>query len=104
MSGSGRETLQDVREWPGGPHGWSGGPSGCVRMVEMALTGGREALSDVRDWSRGLSGGREAHPDVRERSGGPPGCPILVGRLFRMSGSDRETLSNDWEWSGAPPG
>ena len=34
---------------------------------------GRETLSDVQDWW-----------------GGPPGCPGVIGRPFRMSISDRE--------------
>ena len=41
--------------------------------------------------------GREALPDVREWSGGPPGCPGVVGRPTRMSGSGREAISNGWE-------
>ena len=36
--------------------------------------------------------GREAMKDVREWSGGPPVCPIIVGRSDRMSGSVREAL------------
>ena len=35
---------------------------------------------------------REALPVVREWSRGPTGCPGMVWRLFRMSGSDREAL------------
>ena len=33
--------------------------------------------------------GRDALPDVREWSGGPPGCPGVVGRPCQMSGSGR---------------
>ena len=33
MSGSGREALPDDREWLGGPHVWSGGPSRCPGVV-----------------------------------------------------------------------
>ena len=29
----------------------------------------------------------EALPDVRELSGDPPGCPGVVGRPYRLSGS-----------------
>ena len=48
--------------------------------------------------------GREALPDVREWSGGPLGCPVvvggpsrmsgMVGRPFRMSGCCREYLQD----------
>ena len=34
--------------------------------------------------------GREALPNVREWLGGPPGCPGVFGRPFRMSGNGRE--------------
>ena len=36
--------------------------------------------------------GREALEDVLEWLGGPPGCPGVVGRPSRMSGSGREAL------------
>ena len=36
--------------------------------------------------------GREALTDDREWSGGPLGCPVLVGRASRMSGSFCEAL------------
>ena len=36
--------------------------------------------------------GREALQDVWEWSGGPPVCPVVVGRSSRMSGSGREAL------------
>ena len=56
--------------------------------------------------------GREALPDVLEWTGvppgcssGPPGCPGVVGsptRMFerpsRMTGCDREALTNVREW------
>ena len=38
--------------------------------------------------------GREAIPDVWEWSGDLSGCPGVVKRLFRMSGSGREAHSN----------
>ena len=61
--------------------------------------------------------GREVLPDIREWSGGPPGCPGLlgssyrfrydstefpgvVGRPSRMSESGREALPDVREWSG----
>ena len=55
--------------------------------------------------------GWEAHQVVRVRSGGPPGCPGVVGRPSRISGSGREALPNSLkahpdvqEWSGCPSG
>ena len=47
MSGSGRESLGDLRKW-------SGGPPGCLGVVgsHSQMYGcGREALRDLRDWS-----------------------------------------------------
>ena len=41
----------------------------------------------------------EALPDVREWSGGPPKCPVVVGRPSQMSGCGREALLIDREWS-----
>ena len=37
---------------------------------------------------------REALPHVREWSDSTPGCPGVVGRLSRMTGSGWETFSN----------
>ena len=58
--------------------------------------------------------GREALKDVREWSGGPRGCPGVIGRPSRLSGSDWDALPNVREssgvvcdvreWSGGPPG
>ena len=62
MSGSGRETLPDVREWSRGAHG-------CPRVVERP----------PNVWE--LSG---TLPDVRYWFGGPHGCPGVVGRPSRM--------------------
>ena len=45
--------------------------------------------------------GLEAHPDVHEWSGGPPGCPGVVERPSRMSGSGREA---HLDGLGDPPG
>ena len=42
---------------------------------------------------------REALPDVREWSGGPPGCPALIGLPYRMSGNCQEALPDVREWS-----
>ena len=55
--------------------------------------------------------GQEALPNVREWSGGPPGCPGVVGMSSQMSGSGQESLSDVREalpdvrvWSRGPPG
>ena len=48
---------------------------------------GRKTLPYVREWSGGLL-------DVWEWSGGPPGCPGVVGRLAWMSGSGLEALQD----------
>ena len=47
---------------------------------------------------------REALPNVRELLRGPHGCPGVVGRPFRMSGSVLEVFPNVRERSGDPPG
>ena len=52
MFGSGRKAIPNVREW-------SGGPSGCPRVLESL--------------SRMSGSGLEASPDVREWLGGPSG-------------------------------
>ena len=36
--------------------------------------------------------GRNALPNVREWSGGPPGCPVVVGMPSRISGTGQEAL------------
>ena len=79
MSGSGREILPDVPEW------W-------------------EALLDVRQLSGVPPDVREALPVLWESSGDHPGCPGVVGRPSRMSGSGWEALPDVREWSGGPPG
>ena len=64
---------------------------------------GREAIPDVRM----LSGGHPESPgdptDIPEWSGGYLGCPRVVGRPSRMSGSGREILTNIRKWSRVPP-
>ena len=76
---------------------------------------GPEALPGVVEISaRKSRSGREAIPDVRKLSGGPYGCPAVVGRHSQMSGSGGrhswvtvsglETLLDVHEWSGDPPG
>ena len=54
MTGSGREALPDIREWPEVPPGWSSGSSGCPEVVgsPSRMTGsGQEALQNVREYS-----------------------------------------------------
>ena len=46
--------------------------------------------------------GLEAITDDREWSGGPSGCPGVVGSLSRVSGCGRETLPDVREWSEGP--
>ena len=58
---------------------------------------GREALKNIWEWSGTL-------PDVRDWSGFPPGCPGVVGKPYRRSGSGREALPDVREWSGGPTG
>ena len=70
MPGSGRETLQDVREL-------SGGPPECPGVV------GRPSQMSGSGW--------EIAPDIRVRSGRPPECPGVVGRPYTMSTIGRET-------------
>ena len=100
MSGSGRETLLDVREWweslPD-VREWSGRPPGCPGVVRKPywLSGrpsrmsrrpsrmsgsGRETLPNAWEWW-------EALPDVLEWSGGHPGCLEVLGRPSQLSGS-----------------
>ena len=64
----------------------------------------REAIPDVRELSASLPDVPVAFPDVQEWLGGPPGCPGVVGRPSRMSGSGREALPNVRKWSRGPPG
>ena len=88
MSGSGRESLPEVREWSVGPPGCTGvigSPSQMSQSVRHPLTGGWEAFPDVREWS-----------------GDHPGYPDVVGRPFRMSGSGLVALLDVREWSGGP--
>ena len=100
MSGCGRESHPDVREWSVDPpdvwewsvdisdvREWWGGPTGCPGRVGRSLLdvlewsedhsqmfgSGREAVRDVRDALPDVRCGREALPGVREWSGGPPG-------------------------------
>ena len=87
MSGSGRETLPNVRNALPDIRQWSRDPTGFAGVVgrpyQMSRTPSRMSRS-----------GRETLPDVREWSGGPPICPEVLGRPLQMSGSVRETLPN----------
>ena len=124
MSGSGRETLPNVREW------WEALPD--VRKASRMSGSGREALPNVRECSEGYPGcpggplrcpgvvgspsrkfgrpsrmsenGLETLPVVQEWSGGPPECSGVVCRPSWMSGSCREALSDVRELSGCPLG
>ena len=87
-SGNGRDTLLDV------PIGWEALPDVGKLLV---------ILPDVRRPSRLSGSGRVALPVVREWSGGPPGCPGVVGWPSRISESGRETLPNAREWWEAFP-
>ena len=93
MSGSGWETLRDVREWAGGRpkcpsmvvmHSRMSGS--CQKALSKSLRPsrmsgyGRDTFPDVAEWW-------EALPDVRQFSGGPPGCPEVAGRPSRLFGS-----------------
>ena len=54
MSGSGRETLPNVREWLRNPPGCPGVPLGCLEVVErLSRMSGHcwEALTNVREFS-----------------------------------------------------
>ena len=109
MSGSGREsrpggreTVPNVREWLGGPQGYSR----VVGRPSRMSGSGREALPDVREWL----GGSPGCPGVVRRPSwvvwDPRGCPGVVGRLsqmsgvvgrpYRMSESGREALLDVW--------
>ena len=73
------------------------GPSRITGRPYRMSWSGQLALPDVRS-------GRETLPEVLEWSVIPPGCPEVVGRPSRMSGSDREALPDVREWSGGPTG
>ena len=81
MSGSGRETLPDIRELSREPPGWPG------------VVGSHYKYPGVVERTSQMSGsGREPLPNVRELSGGPPECPGDVGRPSRISGSGLKTF------------
>ena len=70
--------------------------SGSARETPRTSGNGREA-------SRMSEIGGDALPDVSEWSGGPPGCPEVVGRYSRKSGSGREDLQGVREWCRGHP-
>ena len=68
---------------------------------------GREALLDVREWSKGYPKylGVVRRPSrMSEWLGDPTECPVVVRRISRMSGNDREAILDVQEWSSGPPG
>ena len=68
--------------------------SGVVGMSSRMSGSGREFRPNVPEWSRG----------PHSCSGGPPGCPGVVGRPSWKSGSSREAIADFREWSGGHPG
>ena len=91
MSGSDRETLLEVQEWSGGPHGCPG----MVGRPSRMSGSGRETVRYV--W--------EAFPEVREWSRGPPKCLGVDERPSQMSVSCPEvweTLPDVQEPPGSP--
>ena len=74
--------------------------SGMVERPSRMSTSGREAFPDVREWSNV----REGLSTTPGHSGGPPGCPGVVGRSDRLSRSGRETLPDVPDCSVDPPG
>ena len=85
MSGSGPDTLSDVRK---------------------VLPNARRYFPDVRELvgrpSRMSGSGRQALPYVQEWWKVPPECPGVVARPSRMSGCGRIALPDVPQWSGWP--
>ena len=105
----GREALLDVQEWSVGPVGCPG----VVRRPYRMYGSGQQSLSNVREWSGDLHECPERPSGcprvverrvLREWSGGPPGCPGVVGGPYGFCGSGRETLPNGREVVGRPSG
>ena len=111
MSGSGRNSLLDVREWTGGPlecPGVVGRPSqmsgndrdalpGCLAVVgrPSRKSGRQSQLSGNGERPfRMFESDRDAPLDVREWTGGPPGCQEVVRRPSWMTGRGREDFPN----------
>ena len=90
-SGSGRETLTEVRNWSGDPHG---GPELVVRSSHRSGSG-RKTLPNVRKWSGDPPGGPEVVGILSRSyrsSRRPSRSAEVVGRPSRRSGSSWETL------------
>ena len=139
MSVSGQEALPDVQGYLPDIREWSEdnqGLAGVVGRPSWMYGSSRLALPDVRGNPvhvvRRLPIVREAIADVRKWSGGPSGCPAVVGSLYRMSvrpsrifesgqetlpdvrglvgsptrmsGCAWKTLPDYWEWSGGSLG
>ena len=100
MTGGCLETLPDVQG--------SFQMSGSCREDSWMSGSDREALPDVReilqDVSKVLPDVQEVLPEVWEWLGVPPGCPGVVGRPSRMSGSGWASLLDCRVWSGNSPG
>ena len=80
-SRSGRKALPDVRELLGGLHGCPGVVKSPSRMTGSV----RDSFPDVRVFGRPsqMTGSvRESFPDVQEESGAPYGCLGVVGTPF----------------------
>ena len=116
MSGNCWESLPDVSEgWEAIPDIWQllGGlpecPGGLADVREASRMSGsvwnalpvvgwkdlpdvREALLDVWEWSEAFHNVREWSGIYPRCPGGTTGYPVVVGWLFRMSGSGREAL------------
>ena len=96
MTGSGRETLPDVRQLSGGPSRCLGGVGIRSRMSgrPSRMSGsGWEDFSDVRECWEDL-------PNVRKWSRHTPGCLGVVGGPSLMSGNVGEAFPDVREWSG----
>ena len=103
MSGSGRETLPDVRLWLGGPLKCPGVVKSSSRKSgrPSRMSGSFwEALPNYREWSLGSPGGRKVLPVVREWLVGPHEGSEVVGSPTLMFGCGWEALPVVCEWSG----
>ena len=111
MSKSGWEALLDVREWLGdhSSHpGVVGGPPGCPGVVGSPSRkfgrsarrpgNGRDTLLNIPERWKALSDVRQLLGGPPVCAGGPPGCPGVVGRPCRMSGSCQKVLPDTREW------
>ena len=101
-SGSGQETLPEVRKW-------SEDPPGGLEVVEDPLVGPEvvgvliASVELVGRPSLRSGSGQETLPEVQKWSRGPLGGPEVIGRPSRSSGSGRETLQEVRKWSDTIP-